>query len=50
MSLRAALMSGNQSLLMASLGRGGQVPQQGVDGGQNTVSTQPQDDEDDGDN
>ena len=45
MTLRAALMSGNQSLLMTSLGRGNQMPQAGVDGGQNDVSTQDQDDD-----
>ena len=45
MTLRAALMTGNQSLLMASLGRGNQMPQAGVDGDQD--STQGQADEDD---
>jgi hypothetical protein len=44
MTLRAALMTGNQSLLMATLGRGGQMPQAGIDGGQD--DTQGQDDDD----
>jgi hypothetical protein len=45
MTLRAALMTGNQSLLMASLGRGNQVPNGGIDAGQNHVSMQGQDDD-----
>jgi hypothetical protein len=42
MTLRAALMTGNQSLLMASLGRGNQMPNGGIDAGQNDVSTNSQ--------
>jgi hypothetical protein len=46
MTLIGALRSGNQSLAMTALGRGGQMPQQGVDGGQNNVSSQNGDDND----
>lgn len=46
MTLIGALRSGNQSLAMTALGRGGQMPQQGVDGGQNNVSVNSQNDDD----
>jgi hypothetical protein len=46
MTLIGALRSGNQSLAMTALGRGGQMPQQGVDGGQNNVSVNSQSDDD----
>jgi hypothetical protein len=46
MTLRAALLSGNMPLAMTALGRGGQMPQAGIDAGQNDVSTQVQDDDD----
>jgi hypothetical protein len=48
MTLRAALASGNQQLLMASLGRGNQMPNGGIDAGQNNVSTNSQSGGDDG--
>jgi hypothetical protein len=46
MTLRAALLSANQQLLMTSLGRGNQMPTGGINAGQNDVSTQGQDDND----
>jgi hypothetical protein len=42
MTLRAALLSGNMPLAMTALGRGGQMPQAGIDAGQNNVSTNSQ--------
>ena len=46
MTLIGALRSGNQSLAMTALGRGGQMPQQGVDGGENNVTVNSQNDDD----
>ena len=46
MTLLGAIRGGNQSLAMTALGRGNQMPNGGVDAGQNDVST-GQDDSDD---
>jgi hypothetical protein len=42
MTLIGALRSGNQQLLMTSLGRGNQMPNGGIDAGQNDVDTNSQ--------
>jgi hypothetical protein len=47
-TLLGALLSGNRSLAMTALGRGGQMPQAGVDAGQNDVSTAGQNGDDSG--